>query len=91
VWSERQRRAYFYALRGLARWLPAQQKTLPARLADWQIPTTILWGEADRINPPANAQALARLIPAARLVLVPQAGHNLQQEQPQAVLVALAG
>lgn len=91
VWSDRQRRAYFYALRGLARWLPRQQKALPARLGNWSLPTTILWGEADRISSPAGARALAALLPSARLVIVPGAGHNLQQEQPLAVIQALAG
>lgn len=91
VWSDRQRRAYFFALRGLARWLPAQQRTLPQRLAGWQMPTTILWGERDRVNPPANGKALAELLPSARLVIVPGGGHNLPQEQPAPVIQALAG
>jgi len=89
VWSDGQRRGFLSTLRGLASWLPAQQKTLPERLSGWQVPTTVLWGENDQIMPAANARALVDLIPAARLVIVPGAGHNLQQEQPQVVAAAI--
>ncbi|HZW03646.1 MAG TPA: alpha/beta hydrolase [Anaerolineaceae bacterium] len=91
VWSERQRKAYFSTLRSLARWLPAQQKALPARLRGWMVPTDLIWGEHDQVNPPANAQALIEQLPAARLVIVPAAGHNVQQEAPQAVAAVIDG
>ncbi len=89
VWSDGQRRAFLSTLRNLARWLPGQQGDLPARLANFATPTVVLWGEADRINPPQNGRALLRLQPAARLITVPGAGHNIQQDNPQAVIEAI--
>lgn len=89
VWSDGQRDAFLSCLRNLARWLPAQQKQLPARLATFNVPTMVLWGEADRISDIANARALLELQTSARLVIIPQAGHNVHQERPQAVLAAL--
>lgn len=91
VWSDGQRRGFLSTLRGLAAWLPAQQKSLPARLQGWQVPTALVWGEEDRLNPPANAQALHELLPSSHLVIVPRAGHNVQQEQPAQVAAAIAG
>jgi pimeloyl-ACP methyl ester carboxylesterase len=80
VWSDGQRRGFLSTLRSLVAWLPSQQKRLPERLRDWRVPTTVLWGENDLVNPAANAHALVDLLPSARLVMVPGAGHNLQQE-----------
>jgi pimeloyl-ACP methyl ester carboxylesterase len=90
VWSDGQRRGFLSTLRGLVGWLPAQQKKLPERLRGWQVPTTLLWGENDRIASIENARALVELLPSARLVTVPGAGHNLHQEQPEVVAKAIA-
>jgi pimeloyl-ACP methyl ester carboxylesterase len=49
----------------------------------------VIWGQADHINSIENGRRLVRLQPSARLVEVPGAGHNLHQEDPQAVLKAL--
>jgi len=49
---------------------PAGRKT-----AAISAPTLIADGAADWVDPVANARALARLIPAARLVLYPDAAH----------------
>lgn len=89
VWSDGQRQGFLSTLRSLAAYIPAQQKGLPERLKSFQVPTSILWGENDRIMPAANAYALKELLPAAQLLLVPNAGHNIQQEQPDAVVQTL--
>jgi pimeloyl-ACP methyl ester carboxylesterase len=86
VWSDGQRRAFFSTLRNLARWLPAQQKGLPARLAASRTPTTAVWGELDRVNAVKDGRRLVEMQPAVRLVVVPGAGHNVHQEKPEAVL-----
>jgi pimeloyl-ACP methyl ester carboxylesterase len=90
VWSDGQRKAFFSTLRNLARWLPAQQKSLPERLAHLEVPTLVVWGEQDQINKVENGRLLAAAQPSARLVIVPGAGHNVQQDNPQALLDALA-
>lgn len=59
------------------------------RLAAVRCPTQILWGEADRRIPPERGRRLSQLIPGARLITVPDAGHLLQEDAPEAVLAAL--
>lgn len=46
------------------------------------VPTLILHGAADRVVPVAWAQRAHELIPASRLVVVPDAGHWLPRERP---------
>jgi 3-oxoadipate enol-lactonase len=61
-----------------------------ARLGRVQAPTLVMHGGQDRLLPPENAEALARLIPRAELVLIPRAGHfypiKATQESAAAVL-----
>lgn len=54
-------------------------------------PVLIVWGAEDRLegHPPAAGRALHERVPGSRLVLVEQAGHLPQVEQPQAFLDAL--
>ncbi|MCF8034961.1 MAG: alpha/beta hydrolase [Desulfarculaceae bacterium] len=54
------------------------------RLPEIACPTLSLGGAEDRLIPPANAELLAERIPGAKLVIVPEAGHQLLIEQPQA-------
>ncbi|MBC7260194.1 MAG: alpha/beta fold hydrolase [Chloroflexi bacterium] len=89
VRDEAQRRAFFSAFRRLALWLPSQQRGLQEALARLTVPTLVIWGEADRVNSVANGQALAAVQPSARLVIVPGAGHNVQEEAPRAVAQAI--
>jgi pimeloyl-ACP methyl ester carboxylesterase len=62
---------------------------LPARLGRLTAPTLCLWGESDRVVPRAYGEELARLIPGARLRIIPAAGHLAPLEQPQAVVGAI--
>ena len=55
------------------------------RLADIRLPTLILCGSEDRMTPPRYSQLLARVIPEALLEEIPQTGHMLMLEQPDAV------
>ena len=50
-------------------------------------PTLLLWGESDRLIPPANAADYLGALPNARLVSLPGAGHVPQEEAPEASLV----
>jgi pimeloyl-ACP methyl ester carboxylesterase len=58
-------------------------------------PTLILQGLADQMTPPGGSVILSRRIPRSRLVMVPDAGHNLPIEMPTlfttAILAFLAG
>jgi pimeloyl-ACP methyl ester carboxylesterase len=53
-------------------------------------PTRVLWGELDHIASVENGRLLVQIQPAAQLTILPGAGHNLHQEQPEAVAQALA-
>src|SRR4051794_5102950 len=52
------------------------------------VPTLLIWGEADRIVPPAFGEAYRALIPSSRLVMLPNAGHAPFDEQKDAFLAA---
>lgn len=58
-------------------------------------PTLVLQGLADQMTPPGGSVILSRGIPRARLVMVPDAGHNLPIEMPAlfttAIISFLAG
>ena len=54
------------------------------KIAQISVPALIADGTDDQLDPAANDHALARLIPGARLVLYPDAGHGfLFQEGPR--------
>jgi 3-oxoadipate enol-lactonase len=55
-----------------------------AALARIAVPTCVLVGEHDKITPPALAQELAGKIPGARSVVLPNAGHLSNLENPEA-------
>ena len=55
-----------------------------------RVPTLIVWGREDRLISARDADRLARRIPGARLVVLPEAGHLPQREQPEAFSRAVA-
>jgi pimeloyl-ACP methyl ester carboxylesterase len=52
-------------------------------------PTTVVCGAEDGITPPAECEALSRAIPGARFVLIAEAGHLPNVENPAAFAAAL--
>jgi pimeloyl-ACP methyl ester carboxylesterase len=52
-------------------------------------PTLVLCGSEDRMTPMRFSQYLADTIPSSRLVVIPDAGHMVMLERPQAVADAL--
>ena len=52
-------------------------------------PTLLIWGELDARSPLAVARRFAAEIPDARLVVLPDAGHMTNLEQPQAFNAAV--
>lgn len=61
---------------------------MPARLATLRVPALIVHG-ADDPRPAWAAEHLARLLPAARLSILPAAGHMFWLEQPAQLAQAL--
>jgi pimeloyl-ACP methyl ester carboxylesterase len=57
-----------------------------SRVAQLHVPTLILWGELDRLIPPAHAAHFERDIPGSRRVMFPGLGHVPHEEDPAATV-----
>jgi pimeloyl-ACP methyl ester carboxylesterase len=55
-----------------------------------RVPTLIVWGENDRLFPPAYAEAWHRAIAGSRLVVLPRCGHLPIQERPEEFTASVA-
>jgi pimeloyl-ACP methyl ester carboxylesterase len=62
---------------------------LKHRLHRIKVPTLLIWGENDGIVTPQYGETFRKLIPGARMSVIPQAGHLPHIEQPQAFLAEL--
>ncbi|WP_431246601.1 alpha/beta fold hydrolase [Leifsonia xyli] len=62
---------------------------LLGRLGTVNIPALMVWGASDRIVTPAYGRALARAVPGARFVEIPEAGHLPHLESPDATWRAI--
>jgi pimeloyl-ACP methyl ester carboxylesterase len=62
-----------------------------AAAARVRCPALVVIGAWDAMTPPKAGAELARLIPGSRTVTLPDCGHTLMAEQPDAVLDALIG
>jgi len=70
-----------------------QPRSHDPHLAKWlhriDVPTLLIWGDHDRMFPKKHATTYQRLIPGAKLVLIPQCGHVPQIEKPDAFVAAI--
>ena len=73
-------RAVAGTLRGLA-----IRPDRTANLADIGVPTLVLTGAEDAVIPLEESEAMARQIPGARFVVIPDAGHLAPLENPREV------
>ncbi|QZA87677.1 alpha/beta hydrolase [Salinarchaeum sp. IM2453] len=55
------------------------------RVDQIQIPIQLVAGENDKLTPPAEHEKLQKLLPEAELDIIPDAGHLVMLEQPEAV------
>lgn len=60
-----------------------------ADLAGLAMPTLVVGGERDAINPPQAQAELAAAIPDARLALIPDAGHFTPLDAPTALAILI--
>ena len=58
-------------------------------LGDLRAPALVIGGAADMITPIDNQRIIARLIPHAKFVKIPEGSHNAQMEFPQLVNQAI--
>ena len=61
----------------------AERKDATDWLSEIQIPALLLCGVADSITPTDEMQQIAKTMPEARYVTIPQAGHMAPLENPQ--------
>jgi pimeloyl-ACP methyl ester carboxylesterase len=69
---------------------PIPERGLAERLYRIRAKTLLVWGEEDRLIPPAHGEAFRKGIAGAELVRLAGAGHMVIVEQPAAVAEALA-
>jgi pimeloyl-ACP methyl ester carboxylesterase len=69
---------------------PIPERGLAQRLYRVKARTVVVWGASDRLIPPAYGAAFEAAIPGARLVTVPEAGHMVIVEKPEAIAAAVA-
>ena len=62
-----------------------------SRIGQLRVPTLILWGELDRLIPPAHAGYFERDIPGSRRVTFPGLGHVPHEEDPAATVSVVRG
>lgn len=91
------------ALTAMLNWYKASQMVVPPPsvaipIPDWvlgafpviRIPTLVVWGMQDKALLPIQLEGLDRLVQDLRVVRVPDAGHFVPWEKPEAVAQALA-
>lgn len=70
--------------------LAARPDSVPL-LSSISVPALVLVGEEDTLTPPAEARQMAAQIPDSRMLILPEAGHLSNLENPKAFNTALRG
>jgi pimeloyl-ACP methyl ester carboxylesterase len=71
-------------------WITTHTSDLSDELSTLQMPSLLIWGGADTISPPAVGEYLARRLPNARLVVVPDGDHMVARDRPAEVAPHIA-
>ena len=79
------REAFFLQFPRSVRWVAHERPDLRQAFRDLKMPTLLLWGGADEISPLAVGEFLAREIPHAKLVVIPEGDHCFGIGQPEVV------
>ena len=77
------------AIRTVRRLLDDDPDRWIARFGEIGKPVLLLWGEHDRVVPPAFGRRLAADLPHSRLLIMPECGHLPAEEHPKASLETL--
>lgn len=62
---------------------------IESKFGDMRCPVNIIWGERDAWIPLERGRELARRIAGSSLRIVPEAGHLVQEDAPEAIVAAL--
>jgi len=68
---------------------PIPERGLAGRLYRIRAKTLLIWGESDRLVPPAYAQAFKSGLKSADLIMIPEAGHKVAFEKTAEVTKAI--
>jgi len=68
---------------------PIPERGLSQRLYRIKARTLVIWGDSDKLIPPIYAHAFKKAISGAELVSIPEAGHMIHLEKPDAVAEAI--
>ncbi|HEY7887219.1 MAG TPA: alpha/beta hydrolase [Steroidobacteraceae bacterium] len=88
-WLEGAGQAAFY--RQIAQMEQRYTDEIELRYGEMRCPVRIIWGEQDSWIPVERGRELTRRIAGSTLRIVPEAGHLVQEDAPEAVLAALLG
>lgn len=86
-WRGRDGQIAFY--RQIAQMDMAYTDEIEAALSSLRCPVQVLWGTADEWIPIDTGRRFVSMLPDARLVEIPAAGHLVQEDAPEAILSAL--
>ena len=75
--DDERRMTGYQSMTALARviWERPYSPKLPARLRRVACPTLLLWGEDDKLVPPAYGEAYRKYLPQAQWQTIPRCGH----------------
>ena len=62
---------------------------IESRYGELRYPVTVIWGEEDCWIPIERGRELAKRIPGSSFLVVPDAGHLVQEDAPEALVAAL--
>jgi len=66
-----------------------EQYVLDGKLGELRTPVDLIWGESDKLFPPAYAERMLKELPAARITPIPGCGHVPHVECPTRFRAAL--
>ena len=76
------RRAFRQLVRGVIDWRGQIVSITDRAYLAQQMPICVVWGEEDTVVPVRHASAAARFLPAARVQVLPDAGHFPHRDHP---------
>lgn len=88
VWSDGQRRAFLSSLRWMSVERALRGSEYVRRLSQLTTPTMLVWGAQDLVQPPHLADAMAAVLPNARIKIIENCGHLPQQERPDQFMLS---
>lgn len=65
--------------------LPLYSNAVSSYLRKLEVPVLLVWGESDEVTPRWLGERMAREIPGSRLEIVPNAGHLVLDDAPDAI------